>query len=199
MKIIRYTLFAVPVLWFAFFKNGAVNLKPGVLAPNPPEQVNISSPQSFPFKNYSVTPLATFHLTAKILAKKKYRWGRESDLSPIDLALGWGKMSDEQILDSIDISQSNRWYRWKVKKFPIPRRELETHSANMHLVPSSKDIHSKINSARAGEIVEISGKLIKVTAPDGWRWRSSLSRTDTGSHACELFWVEEFEIHNWVP
>ena len=30
----------------------------------------------------------------------------------------------------------------------------------------------------------------RMRAPDGWRWRSSLTREDTGAGACELVWVE---------
>ena len=37
---------------------------------------------------------------------------RESDLAPVDLALGWGRMSDEAILKDIQISQSGRFYFW---------------------------------------------------------------------------------------
>ena len=197
MKKIIYVLLAIVVLWFVFLRNNQVSLGPGVLAPNPPKQVKIISPKSFSFKDYTITPLAKFHIKAKVLSKKNYHWGRESDLSPVDLALGWGKMSDERVLDSIDISQSNRWYRWQTDKLPIPRREIETHSANMHLIPANKSIKSTINHTRIGDIVEFSGNLIRVDAKDGWRWRSSLSRTDNGGHACELIWVEKFEIQKF--
>ena len=194
MKKIIYILLVIFVLWFVFLRDNQVSLGPGVLAPNPPEQVKITSPKSFSFKEYTITPLANFHIEAKVLSKEKYNWGRESDLSPVDLAMGWGKMSDESILDSIDISQSNRWYRWKTDKFPIPRREIETHSANMHLIPANKEVKSMINRTRIGEIVEFSGKLVRVDAKDGWHWLSSLSRADRGGHSCELIWVEEFEV-----
>ncbi len=197
MKKAIYILLAIAVLWFVFLGDDHVSLGPGVLAPNPPKQVKIISPKSFSFKDYTITPLAKFHIESKVLSKTNYNWGRESDLSPVDLALGWGKMSDERVLDSIDISQSNRWYRWRTDKFPIPRREIETHSANMHLIPANKSIKSMINRTRIGDIVEFSGNLIRVDAKDGWHWLSSLSRTDKGGHSCELIWVEKFEIQKF--
>ncbi len=191
-------LLLMSVLWFVFFNDASVTLGDGVLAPAPPEQVTIIAPESFSFNEYTITPLATFHITAKVLARKKYRRGREADLAPVDFALGWGKMSDEQVLADIDISQSNRWYFWKVKQFPIPRREIETHSGNMHLIPANAFIHSLIKSTRVGEIIELKGKLVRVDAEeDDWHWRSSLSRTDKGNHACEVIWVEEFSIQNF--
>ena len=50
-------------------------------------------------------PLADYSLTAKILSRKNYRSGREGELSPVDFALGWGNMSDEQIVSQFDVSQ----------------------------------------------------------------------------------------------
>ena len=197
MKKIIYLLLAIAVLWFVFLRNGAVRFGPGVLAPDPPKQVNIVSPQSFSFKDYTITPLAKFHIKAKVLSRKNYRWGRQSNISPVDLALGWGRMSDEKVLDLIDISQSNRWYNWRADKFPIPRGEIESHSGNMHLVPANQSVRSMINHTRKGDIVEFSGNLIRIDAKDAWHWVSSLSRTDTGSHSCELVWVENFEIQKF--
>ena len=40
-------------------------------------------------------------------------------------------------------------------------------------------------------LLTFSGYLIEARAPDGWRWRSSLTREDTGAGACELVWVEQ--------
>ena len=36
--------------------------------------------------------------------------------------------------------------------------------------------------------------LIEVRGADGWRWRSSLTREDTGAGACELVWVERIAV-----
>ncbi len=197
MKKIIYILLAGAIVWFIFSRNNAVRLPPGVLAPDSPIQENITSPETFPFKDYIITPLAKFYIKAKVLSKKDYRGGRESEISPVDLTLGWGKMSDESVLDSIDISQSNRWYHWGTDKSPIPSREIETNSANMHLIPKDQSVESMIKRSRKGDIVEFSGYLIRVDAKDGWYWESSLSRTDTDYHACELVWVESFEIQKF--
>jgi hypothetical protein len=43
---------------------------------------------------------------------------------------------------------------------------------------------------KRGEIVHMEGYLVRVDGPDGFQWASSLSRSDTGNGACELFWVE---------
>ena len=54
----------------------------------------------------------------------------------------------------------------------------------------SRKIARQLDDARVGGIVTLSGKLIEVTGKEGWQWRSSLTRDDTGNGACELIWVE---------
>ena len=122
-----------------------------------------------------------FCIKAKVLAKENYYTGREADLSPTDLALGWGNMSDESILQTIEISQSRRFYYWHVNSFPIPRHEIETHSANMHLIPANDSVKSVIGKIRNGDIIELSGSLVNVISnDDDWQWKSSQTRNDTG-------------------
>ena len=192
--LLIFTLLLIGIGWKISLGENQVILGPGVLAANPPKQNQITNPLGYSFKGYTITPLATFNAKAKVLSRKNYRLGRESDLSPVDLALGWGNMSDESVLEKIKITQSNRWYRWRVAEFPIPRREIETHSANMHLIPANDEIKSMISQARKGDIIELSGKLVRVDAKDGWHWISSLNRDDTGARACELILVEQFKV-----
>ena len=123
-----------------------------------------------------------------------YAFGREADLAPVDLALGWGAMSDEAVLSKIKISQSNRFYYWHVDAFPIAREQIESNSANMHMIPATSAIEETLESIRPGQIIKLSAYLVEVKAADGWHWRSSLSRTDTGSGACELVYVKALSV-----
>ena len=192
----------VPVLAITFvlygatrwWKNDSITHGPGIIAPEQPEQERISSGEQFWYKDYQITPLAIFQLEARVLSAKRYRTGRESELSPVDLALGWVPMSDEEVLKEITIRQSNRFYYWKVRRFPISRKEIEQNSANMHLIPSSREIEKVIKTVRRGHIVAIEGYLVKINGQDGWRWKSSLTRDDTGNGACEVVWIDEIEI-----
>jgi hypothetical protein len=153
-----------------------------------------SNLKPFSYNNYTITPLADFKITAKILSRERYYLGRGADLSPVDFALGWGRMADDTVLESIDISQSGRWYRWHCDSFPIPRREIETHSANMHMIPQNDAIKSILLDASSGDIITLEGALVRVNASDGWYWNSSLSRNDTGNGACELVFVTSAHI-----
>ena len=102
-------------------------------------------------------------------------------------------MSDSSVLESIDISQSSRFFYWHVSEFPIPRREIERSASNMHLIPADDGVRRALKRVRRGELVHIEGFLVDASRPDGWHWRSSLSRDDTGDGACELVYVEELE------
>lgn len=167
---------------------------PGIAAATLPSQQASKDTEALSLKGYRITPLADFSLEARVLSAKQYSLGREAELSPVDLALGWGRMSDEAVLARIDISQSGRFYFWRTEDFPIPRREIETHSANMHMVPADKLIERQLEQVRPGQIVTISGQLIEAQASDGWRWRSSLTRDDTGNGACELVLVKSLSV-----
>ena len=84
-------------------------------------------------------------------------------------------MSDETILKDIKISQSDRFYFWHVDHFMIPREEIETHSANMHMIPANEAVEKTLNSVRVGQVVKINGYLVEAISSDGAHWRSSLT------------------------
>lgn len=166
----------------------------GAIVAETPYQIPLESPPRLTLENYHVEPLAEFSIEARVLGTERYRLGRESEISPVDFALGWGAMSDSAVLDRIDISQHGRFYFWHVDEFPIPREEIESHSANMHMIPANASVARRLKEIRQGQIVRLQGYLVAISADDGWKWRSSLSRTDTGNGACELVWVESVEI-----
>ena len=196
MKNIALLVVAMLVCWRLFGSDPVVVLGDGVKVAEAPVQTKPLNNESFDYKEFHITPLADFKIKAKILSKTKYRLGREADLSPVDLALGWQNMSDESVLSEIDISQSRRWYRWHVQQLPIPRNEIETQSANMHMVPANDQVADAIAMAKQGQLIVIEGYLIRADADDGWHWQSSLTRKDTGANACELIFVQQFQILN---
>lgn len=60
----------------------------------------------------------------------------------------------------------------------------------MHMIPANDEIKQILAKAKAGQMIKLQGQLVEVTREDGWRWRSSLTRTDSGDGACELVFVE---------
>lgn len=143
---------------------------------------------------YRILLLEPFTIEAIVLSTQRYRFDRESNLAPLDLALGWGPMANPAVHRKVAISQSDRWYYWRAPELPIPQREIETHSTNMHVIPATPAIEDRLTAVRTGDVVRLRGYLVEAQAPDGWRWRSSLSREDTGAGACELIWLEALEV-----
>lgn len=179
---------------FQHFQKRDVIHGAGEVAPNAPQQKNLDIAEAQNINGYSVTPLAKFNIKARVLASKNYHFGREAQLSPMDFALGWGQMSDEAVLSKINISQGNRFYFWHVDEFPIPREAIETQSANMHMIPVDGLVEKRLKSVRVGQVVQINGYLVEAKASDGWRWKSSLTRNDTGNGACEVLLVQSIEL-----
>ena len=178
---------------YQHFSNRPITHAAGVLASQQPLQ-NKASQSQFELNGYTLEPLQNFEIKARVLSAEHYTFDREADLAPVDLALGWGAMSDEAVLKQIRISQSGRFYFWHVDNFPVPREVIETSSANMHMIPADSQIEKTLKSIKAGQLVTISGYLVEAKAADGWRWKSSLSRSDTGRGACELVYVKAVTI-----
>ncbi|MBR9828189.1 MAG: hypothetical protein GYB41_06055 [Oceanospirillales bacterium] len=156
-----------------------------------PMQRTLSAPAQVAFEDYQLTLLAEFALDARVLGRENYRFGREADLSPWDFALGWGEMSRPEVADQFDIRQSGRWYYWQTKQLPIPKRQVEISSANMHMIPANDQVREQLERVTEHDQLRLRGFLVEARGEDGWRWRSSLSREDTGNGACELILVTE--------
>lgn len=181
-------------LWIR--SSGEIQHPPGIIAAEEPVQTPVD-PSLEPWERdgYRFTPLAGFSLRARLLGSERYRLDDGAAVSPVDFALGWGRMSDSAVLEPLSISQHGRFYhyRWRNKP-PIPSHEISRSSANMHLVPSTDAVKRTLLKARVGQLVTLTGQLIRIDGPDGWKWKSSLTRTDTGGGACELVWVEDVEL-----
>jgi hypothetical protein len=138
----------------------------------------------------TLAPLAGFSVEARVLSRHDYAVGREADLSPTDLALGWQRMTEDAVLSQLEINQGGRWYhyRWRGDA-PIPPQEITRSSANMHLIPADAATAQALRGVNADDRIRIDGWLVEATSADGWRWRSSTSRDDTGAGGCELIYV----------
>lgn len=191
--MLKRLLFVVVIAYgaYATYNSRSVEHAPGVLADTAPQQRDIGDTAPFTYKGYRVTPLAEFSLEARIPGTGHYTPGRESDLSPVDLALDWGPMSDSAVLSQLSISQSGRFHHWSAERLPMPKQAISLHSAYMHMVPADARAERDLKPLREGEIVRFAGYPIRADAPDGWRWISSLTRNDGGNDAGEPVWVRE--------
>lgn len=172
----------------------AISHPPGVLAPGDPVQAELPQPAApIRLKEWTLTPLATYSIHARVLSRRKYSSDATSEISPLDLLVGWGPMSDTAVIETMDFRQSQRFGYWQPSAAsPLSPDEITVHAANMHLIPANEAVRDRLLSLRVGSLVQLRGKLIEATrsGQSGNPWRSSLTRTDRGNHACEIFYVE---------
>lgn len=102
-------------------------------------------------------------------------------------------MREKKNLADIQIRQSGRFYRWSVREFPIPQRQIEINSANMHIIPAKKEVAQELFWVKSGDLIRLEGYLVNLDALSGWYWRTSITRTDTGAGACEIVLVTHLE------
>jgi hypothetical protein len=183
--------------WFAWahFAERPVHRGAGVIAPAVPVQRDVDAPRALAKDGFRIHTLARFSLEARVLSRKNYCCFGPDRLAPVDVAFGWGRMSDERVLAALDITQGGRfyYYRWSGEP-PIPPHEIVVSSANMHLIPATGSIEKKLKGLRAGEIVALEGYLVRVEGDGGFTWVSSLTREDSGNGACELVWVDAVSV-----
>lgn len=169
----------------------ACPLPPRVAAGEDPLQSEVPADLApFALPAATLTPLAGFSVEARVLSREDYDSGREAELSPTDLALGWRRMAEDAVIDALSIRQSSRWYhyRWRDQP-PLDPAEIARSSANMHMIPASEAVASALAEVGRDDRVRIDGWLVEANATDGWRWRSSTSRSDRGGGACEVVYV----------
>jgi hypothetical protein len=166
---------------------------PGVLVIDDPEQRDIDSAAVIERGEFRLRPRAEFSATVRILHREDYSVGALAKLVPTDFAVGWGPMSDSAVLDDIEISQGNRFYYWRTENWPIDRADIETHSANWHVIPENSRVSDMLGRLRAGSVVELRGRLVDIEGGEGGM-RTSLTRGDTGAGACEILLAESVRI-----
>lgn len=176
----------------ALVEGRAIDHPPGVLVATEPWQQQVER-ASFAYGDYQLTPLAEFEVEARVLSVERYRTDGGARVSPIDFALGWGPMSDSAVLEHFRIRQGGRFFSIYPDAQAIDLKTAMLNASNMHLIPADGAMRERLQRVKQGNIVLLRGQLVSVTGPNNFSWTSSLSRSDTGNGACELFYVESLE------
>ena len=182
---------------YRWYSAREVTRDPGVLATGEPRQRGIASAERIEREGFHLKPRADFDATVRVLRREDYSFGPLARLVPTDFAVGWGPMSDQAVLDHLDISQSNRFffYQWSGAP-PIDPGEITRHAANVHIISANRKVAAAVGRLRPGQLVAMRGYLVNVSGPNGFSWNTSLSRDDTGNGACEVFYVQELLVSN---
>jgi hypothetical protein len=140
---------------------------------------------------YILKPVDTYEISATVGSKLPYH--DEMEISPVDLCMAWGKMADDDNNGLITYGQSLR-YCFTQYNGQLPRSYVESHVSNNHIIPANDSILEAIKSIKEGDKVTIKGYLVDVSKSklNGvWNWRTSQTRFDKGSGACEIIYVTE--------
>ncbi len=195
MKFLNLLIIIIILVLIFLFIYPSFNKNQDVVVNLDPYQKNLDALDSFKTGAYTITKVAEYDITARVLSTKKYN-DKMSKLSKFDFALGWNKMSDYNIVKDISVIQYTRFYLWHFKNNYqlITVKEATESSANVHLLTDDKSIQRQLRKVNKNDIVNIKGYLVNVQSDSGWLINSSLTRTDDGPGACEVFWVEEITI-----
>lgn len=167
-------------------------------------QYKAQEPIVLPFKDaeFTLTPVAKYKVSAMVVSKQGYRFGWQSRISPLDLALAWGDLAESEYDRYVTYFQNNRWYYFRYKAdSPVDKQYIIAHSSNHHIIPATENINQALKGIRKKDKVKLEGYLVNVTGQykgrDVW-WNTSLSRSDTGNGSCELFYVTKAQIGSQV-
>lgn len=145
-----------------------------------------------------ITPRASYDISAEIASVERYRFDGFASVSPVDAVLTWGGMPEPPYADRVSYDQMGRFYFWHTRASDLDLKYIESHSANVHLIPATDNLRRALVGLDAGDRVRLRGLLVDIDWDDGHWVRTSTVRTDTGPGACEVFWVEEAQVDDSV-
>jgi hypothetical protein len=148
--------------------------------------------------------LADFQFTAVILSRNNYSMGEFASLSPTDLAIGWGALSDPVIYRQFKFDQRGSPLAGRFV-FPevvpgtamaaLPLTEMAAlllaTLTHVHTIPANGDVRRRLAGIRPGQVATLKGVLVEATAPSGDLYRSSLKLFD---YECEIMWVDDLAL-----
>jgi hypothetical protein len=168
-----------------------------------PEQVLLQeeAPITFEAKGHEVrlTPRAAYRITGYAVDTSRMLLDEWDFALPMDLALAWGPVADPVVLRKMKFHLSGRYVSWWAEDGALSPQVIQSHVANHHLVPATDEVAREMRRVRKGDRVTLRGKLVDLEILDRngktvFRSRTSLSRDDVGSGACEQMWVEAIEV-----
>ncbi|HEY0783816.1 MAG TPA: hypothetical protein VGE98_15260 [Thermoanaerobaculia bacterium] len=141
----------------------------------------------------NVVPRFEFDISAVVASAESYLLDTGAFLSPVDLVMTWGKLPEEPYRSRVSYNQMGRFYFWRTGSVDLDLHYIGTHSANMHLIPATKNLSRALRKVGSGDSVRITGLLVDVSMDSGFTWRTSTTREDDGPGACELIFVESLQ------
>lgn len=193
LKLALTLLAIVAGWWFGPWRS--IAHEPGVLVPAEPRQGPIPASTLPEIAGWKLRAVADYELRGRVLGTKRYHTGASADLVPVDVAVGWGPMSDTAMLDALTLSMGNRFffYEW-ANQPPLEENLILRNVANNHVIAANPQVREVISSLRRGHLIHFRGYLVDATKAGEGNWTTSRRRDDRGNGACEIFYVESARV-----
>lgn len=156
-------------------------------------------------KGLQYRPLNRLVIKARLLSRNNISLGGWDHISPVDLGLGWQRMSDSRILEQLDCAQYNapiggtrflachlrngadilNWSRDEQTK-------LWSQATHVHAIPANRQIEKILSRLRPGQVLALDGQLVEVRDHKGHTLLKS--STILGDSNCEVMWVEAVRL-----
>ena len=149
-----------------------------------------SGKKEWTYKGWTFIPLASYSVKARVIHAERYRHDPTSEISPVDLGVAWGAMSDQAVVDKCRFSNSGRFLHWRSKAAGFDWDAMGPLMGNMHVIPANESVRDRLLDLVKGSVFSASGYLVQVQRDGMKPWTSSLTRDDTGGGACEIMWVD---------
>ena len=154
----------------------------------------------------SIAFRAYYDISGMVASVKDYwGFGAYDALVPRDVCMVWGNTIDHYSSHQYEITQSTRYCEVKAPGMKVDGIDIDYRRtqwgntaykihgfSNNHVISSTSEIRDQIFGLGAGDKVRMIGYLVNVSY-DGMTLSSSMSRDDSGSHACEVFYVTKLE------
>jgi len=170
---------------------------------NEPIQATSTVLKDFDFEyrgiDYNVKPVADYELWGLVVTvndiKKWYNvYHDKNSVNVKDVCVIWGDNLRSDAYQDVHY-KSGEWtcyFRWYGQ---LDGHFYQNKLSNNHLLSNKAQIQNMMRKVRIGDQIHLKGALVNYAKKDSKYYRtSSLTRNDTGNHACEVFFVNNFEI-----
>ena len=151
---------------------------------------------------FMITLVAEYKISGVVVGKETYSSNWAGEISPVDLAIAWGKLAEPGSDRYVTYTQGYRWYFYQCKsESPFDNYYVLSHSSNNHIIPANENIRRAVKMVKKKHKVVLEGFLVNLKGTykkQQVRWNTSLSRTDGGNGSCELFYVLKVRIRTKV-
>lgn len=175
----------------------ASTLPPGIMVDADPE-INFSNDiPGFTIGNFTISPIATFKMQARVLNVAKYKHDSLSAISPQELYLGWQNMSDTSTITNVKFVLADRSYGFRYYN-NIDINDICSHTAYAIIIPASDEIAKVMSKISINNIIKLSGYVVNFNSTQNKAKSSSFCDTANRDYIQPYnewnLWVDSVEI-----